>query len=100
MGSNHWLEVESMESNGKAQERKQRWILVTGGAGYIGAHTVLQLLVEGYSVLIIDNLDNSCEEAVHRVRKLAGECGENLKFFEVCSLALRPRLVVRLYNFL
>ncbi|XP_024382054.1 UDP-glucose 4-epimerase GEPI48 [Physcomitrium patens] len=100
MGSNHWLEVESMESNGKAQERKQRWILVTGGAGYIGAHTVLQLLVEGYSVLIIDNLDNSCEEAVHRVRKLAGECGENLKFFEgdLCKVDDIQK-VFKLYRF-
>uniref|UniRef100_A0A7I4CSP6 UDP-glucose 4-epimerase n=1 Tax=Physcomitrium patens TaxID=3218 RepID=A0A7I4CSP6_PHYPA len=80
MVSKHWLEVEPMECNGEAQERKQRWILVTGGAGYIGTHTVLQLLMEGYCVVIIDNLDNSCEEALHRVRKLAGEFGENLKF--------------------
>lgn len=96
MVSKHWLEVEPMECNGEAQERKQRWILVTGGAGYIGTHTVLQLLMEGYCVVIIDNLDNSCEEALHRVRKLAGEFGENLKFVKVYSLAVQLRFVVRL----
>lgn len=58
-------------------------ILVTGGAGYIGSHTTLQLLLEGYLVVIIDNLDNSCEEAVIRVQKLAGSFGQNLTFFKV-----------------
>lgn len=75
-------------SNGTAQGEPRKWILVTGGAGYIGSHTVLQLLTEGYCVVIIDNLDNSCEEAVNRVRKLAGEFGRNLTFFKVCGLAL------------
>lgn len=57
-------------------------ILVTGGAGYIGSHTTLQLLLEGYLVVIIDNLNNSCEEAVIRVQKLAGIFGQNLTFFK------------------
>lgn len=74
-------ELEVAMSDGQEQGRK--WILVTGGAGYIGSHTVLQLLNEGYCVVIIDNLDNSCEEAVNRVRKLAGEFGANLKFYKV-----------------
>lgn len=50
----------------------ERTILVTGGAGFIGSHTVLQLLKSGFRVTIIDNLDNSCAEAVDRVRELAG----------------------------
>uniref|UniRef100_A0A7C9DY03 UDP-glucose 4-epimerase n=1 Tax=Opuntia streptacantha TaxID=393608 RepID=A0A7C9DY03_OPUST len=51
---------------------EERSILVTGGAGFVGTHCVLQLLKEGFRVVIIDNLDNSCEEAVHRVKELAG----------------------------
>lgn len=50
----------------------ERTILVTGGAGFIGTHTVLQLLSEGFRVCIIDNLDNSVTEAIDRVRELAG----------------------------
>lgn len=46
-------------------------------------------------MVIIDNLDNSCEEAVHRVRELAGVFGENLKFLKVCRLALALFFVCR-----
>ena len=47
-------------------------ILVTGGAGYIGSHTCLELLKAGYEVVVADNLCNSSEEAVRRVEKIAG----------------------------
>ena len=47
-------------------------ILVTGGAGYIGSHTALELLRAGHDVTIVDNLINSHEEAVRRVEALAG----------------------------
>ncbi|CAN6856025.1 unnamed protein product [Brassica oleracea] len=50
----------------------EQCILVTGGAGFIGTHTVVQLLNQGFKVSIIDNLDNSVHEAVHRVRELVG----------------------------
>ncbi|XP_077243113.1 bifunctional UDP-glucose 4-epimerase and UDP-xylose 4-epimerase 1-like [Tasmannia lanceolata] len=57
-------------------------ILVTGGAGFIGTHTVLQLLNVGFKVVIIDNLDNSVEESVQRVRELAGtDRSRNLQFY-------------------
>lgn len=48
-------------------------VLVTGGAGYIGSHTVLELLDEDHEVIVIDNLSNSSEEALHRVKKIAGK---------------------------
>jgi len=47
-------------------------ILVTGGAGYIGSHTVIELLAAGHDVTIVDNLSNSKPEAVRRVQELAG----------------------------
>jgi len=55
-------------------------ILVTGGAGYIGSHTCLELLEAGHRVTVVDNLSNAKEEALHRVRQLTGK---NLQFHKV-----------------
>ncbi len=55
-------------------------ILVTGGAGYIGSHTCLELLQAGYEVVVVDNLSNSKEESLKRVQKLAGK---TLEFHKV-----------------
>ena len=48
-------------------------ILVAGGAGYIGSHTCVELLNEGHEVIVVDNLSNSCEEAVRRVETITGK---------------------------
>lgn len=48
-------------------------ILVTGGAGYIGSHTVLQLLEQNYQVVVVDNLCNSSKESLNRVFELTGK---------------------------
>jgi UDP-glucose 4-epimerase len=48
-------------------------ILVTGGAGYIGSHTVIGLLSEGHDVTVVDNLVNSSEESLRRVGKITGK---------------------------
>lgn len=48
-------------------------ILVTGGAGYIGSHTCIELINAGYEVTVLDNLMNSKEEALHRVEELTGK---------------------------
>lgn len=48
-------------------------ILVTGGAGYIGTHTVIQLLEAGHEVIVIDNLSNSSREALNRVEAMTGK---------------------------
>ncbi|KAE9596521.1 putative UDP-glucose 4-epimerase [Lupinus albus] len=55
-------------------------VLVTGGAGYIGTHTVLHLLLAGFKTVVVDNLNNSSHLAILRVKELAGEFGNNLSF--------------------
>lgn len=55
-------------------------ILVTGGAGYIGSHTVVLLLEGGYDVVVVDNLSNSKEESLKRVEKITGK---SPKFYKV-----------------
>ncbi len=54
-------------------------VLVTGGAGYIGSHTCVELLNSGYGVIVIDNLCNSNPKSLERVQELAGK---SLKFYE------------------
>ena len=54
-------------------------ILVAGGAGYIGSHTCVELLKEGYEVVVVDNLYNSSEEALKRVEQITGK---TVKFYE------------------
>ncbi len=54
-------------------------ILVTGGAGYIGSHTCVELLEAGYDVVVVDNLSNSSCESLNRVEKITGK---SLKFHE------------------
>ena len=59
-------------------------ILLTGGAGYIGSHTCVEMLNAGYDVIVVDNLNNSSCESLNRVEKITGK---SVKFYEadVCN---------------
>ncbi len=59
-------------------------ILLTGGAGYIGSHTCVEMLNAGYDVVVVDNLNNSSKESLNRVEKITGK---KVKFYEndVCD---------------
>ena len=48
-------------------------VLVTGGAGFIGSHTVVELLNGGYQVVIVDDLSNSSPAAIDRIKQIVGE---------------------------
>ena len=74
-------------------------VLVTGGAGYIGSHTCVELLKAGYEVVVVDNLCNSCEEALRRVEEITGK---DLTFYKVDILdreglekVLKKRISIR-----
>ena len=51
----------------------KKTVLVSGGAGYIGSHTAVELLNAGYNVVIIDNLSNSEKDSVEGVKKITGK---------------------------
>ena len=55
-------------------------VLVTGGLGYIGSHTVVELIKQGYEVVVVDNLSNSSEESLNRVRTITGK---DVKFYNI-----------------
>lgn len=68
-------------------------ILVTGGAGYIGSHTVLELLNSNQDVVVVDNLCNSSEESLKRVKAITGK---SVSFY--CGDVLDSELLNRIFN--
>lgn len=63
-------------------------ILITGGAGYIGSHTCIELLNAGKDIVVIDNYSNSCNESLERVKKITGK---DFKYYE-CDIRDREGL--------
>ncbi|GBG25274.1 UDP-glucose 4-epimerase [Hondaea fermentalgiana] len=75
----------SAEMIEKARASPKECVLVTGGAGYIGSHTVIELLEAGFRVVVVDNFDNSNIESLERVRKITG-CDEEDILVAECDL--------------
>ena len=75
-----------MSNKSLAKPHKETCILVTGGAGFIGSHTCVELLERGYRVVVVDDLSNSSETAVERVRAITGtgvpEQRDRLTFYQ------------------
>src|SRR5664279_1104856 len=59
-------------------------ILVTGGTGYIGSHTTVELIGQGFEVIIIDNLYNSEADVIDRIHKITGT-RPHLEVFDLCN---------------
>jgi len=66
--------------NGGSTGVPSNCVLVTGGAGYIGSHTVIEIIKAGYSAVVVDNLCNSSFESITRVEKIAGQ---KIPFYKV-----------------
>ena len=66
----------------EAKDPKNTCVLVTGGAGFIGSHTVVELLQDGYKVVIVDDLSNASEKVVDRIKTIVGDAAAaNLTFY-------------------
>ena len=61
-------------------------ILVTGGAGYIGSHTCVELLNAGYDVVVMDNLYNASEKAIERVDLKTSSVSISILFFKAAGV--------------
>lgn len=71
--------------------KKETKILVTGGAGYIGSHTIIELISEGYTVISADNYSNSTETTYERIKKITGV---DIKYYNVdlCDPVLTKKI--------
>ena len=75
-----------MSNKSLAGTHESQTILVTGGAGFIGSHTCVELLEQGYNVVIYDDLSNSSEVAVERIRELTGADNKTCAFVQASIL--------------
>ena len=71
-----------MSHTSLAQAPSTTTILVAGGAGFIGSHTCVELLEQGYRVVVVDNLSNSSPKAIERVKQITGADDDRISFYE------------------
>ena len=76
----------AMANRSLAKGPSDTCVLVTGGAGFIGSHTCVELLNRGYRVVVLDDLSNSSEVALDRVRAITGVGDDRLAFYEASIL--------------
>lgn len=82
--NNHYQRMTTPETTPSFGDTKKRLVVVAGGAGYIGSHTIVQLLSNGYRVLCIDNLVNSSPKSLERVQQIVGpSLGKELRFVKI-----------------
>lgn len=79
-----------MANRSLARPHEETCILVTGGAGFIGTHTCVELLEQGYRVVVVDNLSNSKRESLDRVREIVGLSPDDERLV-FCELDLLDR---------
>ena len=75
-----------MANKGLGKPANETCVLVTGGAGFIGSHTCVELMNAGYRAVIVDDLSNSSETAVERIRTITGADEEHLEFVKASIL--------------
>mmetsp|Transcript_26422 Transcript_26422/g.36364 ORF Transcript_26422/g.36364 Transcript_26422/m.36364 type:complete len:418 (+) Transcript_26422:22-1275(+) len=73
----------SVDEDEIVHHQEPKSILITGGAGYIATHTIICLLNAGYHVTVVDNLINSSEEGLRRVREITGCENDKIRFYNV-----------------
>ena len=70
-----------MSNKSLAKSPDNTTVLLTGGAGFIGSHTCVELLNSGYRVVIVDDLSNSCQAAIKRIRTITQVNDDRLVFY-------------------
>jgi len=75
----------------------QKYVLVTGGLGYIGSHTIVELVSSGFAVVVVDNLSNSSKAVLVRIKQITGK---DVEFYELdCTNENQLRSVFERHNF-
>jgi len=72
-----------------------KYILVTGGAGYIGSHTIIELVQAGYEVVSVDDFSNSKKEIFKKIRKITGKTIKNYNIDLSDSLQVKSKLIIK-----